>query len=206
MEARQAGDASNFLVVTGPSGAGKSTLLRRILDDGGGVFRMSVSYTTRRPRPGESDGVHYRFVSEGEFLSRAERGLFLEYSRYGGNYYGTPACRSADADRSVTVFDVDLDGFEFFRRNFPGAFFCLVTADRETVAQRLRGRRVAGGGLTDEGELRRRMEYWDRFEDIRTGEYSGWIIDNSGDLEAAYGRADEMAGAVLRHCGAVHPA
>lgn len=78
-----------LLVVSGPSGCGKGTVLSHVLKDKE-QYSLSVSFTTRAPRPGEIDGVHYGFVSKEEFLKQIEEGNMLEYTEYCGNYYGTP--------------------------------------------------------------------------------------------------------------------
>lgn len=78
-----------LLVVSGPSGCGKGTVLSHILRDKEN-YSLSVSFTTRAPRPGEIDGVHYGFVSKNDFLKQIEAGNMLEFTEYCGNYYGTP--------------------------------------------------------------------------------------------------------------------
>ena len=78
-----------LLVVSGPSGCGKGTVLSHILQDKKN-YSLSVSFTTRDPRPGEIAGVHYGFVSKDEFLLQIADGNMLEYTEYCGNYYGTP--------------------------------------------------------------------------------------------------------------------
>ena len=78
-----------LLVVSGPSGCGKGTVLSRVLDDKK-AYSLSVSFTTRDPRPGEIDGVHYGFISKEDFLKQIADGNMLEYTEYCGNYYGTP--------------------------------------------------------------------------------------------------------------------
>ena len=78
-----------LLVVSGPSGCGKGTVLSHVFEDKDN-YSLSVSYTTRDPRPGEIDGVHYGFVSKEEFLKQIDAGNMLEYAEYCGNYYGTP--------------------------------------------------------------------------------------------------------------------
>src|SRR4051794_27197482 len=80
----------NLYVIAAPSGAGKTSLVQALLEREPSV-RLSVSYTTRAPRPGEVDGLHYRFVDEAGFLARREAGEFLEHAYVHGNWYATSA-------------------------------------------------------------------------------------------------------------------
>ena len=80
----------NLFIVTGPSGAGKGTVLGRLLPPME-QLQYSVSATTRAPREGEEDGVNYYFLNRNDFLNMVDRGEFLEYAEYVGNFYGTPA-------------------------------------------------------------------------------------------------------------------
>ena len=80
----------NLFIVTGPSGAGKGTVLGRLLPSME-QLQYSVSATTRAPREGEEDGVNYYFLNRNDFLNMVDRGEFLEYAEYVGNFYGTPA-------------------------------------------------------------------------------------------------------------------
>lgn len=77
------------LVICGPSGSGKSTLLKKLFKELPETFGFSVSHTTRKPRPGEENGVHYHFVSVEEMQAAIERGDFLEHATFSGNMYGT---------------------------------------------------------------------------------------------------------------------
>lgn len=77
------------LVICGPSGSGKSTLLKRLFKEFPQTFGFSVSHTTRKPRPGEEDGVHYFFVSVENMQKGIERGDFIETAVFSGNMYGT---------------------------------------------------------------------------------------------------------------------
>ena len=78
-----------LIVVSGPSGVGKGTVLKEYLNSRDGIA-YSVSATTRQPRPGEENGIHYYFLSREEFERTAAEGGMLEYASYNGNYYGTP--------------------------------------------------------------------------------------------------------------------
>lgn len=77
------------LVLCGPSGSGKSTLLKKLFEEFPYTFGFSVSHTTRNPRPGETNGIHYHFVAFDEMKAAVERGEFLEHAEFSGNMYGT---------------------------------------------------------------------------------------------------------------------
>lgn len=78
------------VVLSGPSGAGKSTILKMLMEKYPDSFAFSVSHTSRKPRPGEVNGVEYCFVELENMLKDIEQGKFLEYAQFAGNYYGTP--------------------------------------------------------------------------------------------------------------------
>lgn len=77
------------VVIAGPSGVGKGTIINRLITTFPHIFGFSVSHTTRAARPGEENGVHYHFVSKGEFEEAVERGDFIEYAKVHTNFYGT---------------------------------------------------------------------------------------------------------------------
>lgn len=77
------------IIIAGPSGVGKGTIINRLMTTYPEIFGFSVSHTTRAPRPGEIDGVHYNFVTKGEFEEAIERGDFVEYAKVHTNFYGT---------------------------------------------------------------------------------------------------------------------
>ena len=100
-----------MLVLSSPSGAGKTTLSRRLLDDDPELF-LSVSVTTRPPRPGERDGVDYVFVDPVEFNLMVNRQELLEHAKVFNHYYGTPekSVREILADGKDILFDIDWQG------------------------------------------------------------------------------------------------
>jgi guanylate kinase len=105
-----------MLVLSSPSGAGKTTLSRQLLDNDKQI-QLSVSCTTRQKRPGERDGVDYRFVDTATFRGMIERKQFLEYAEVFGNYYGTPKApvdEAVAAGRDV-LFDIDWQGTQQLR-------------------------------------------------------------------------------------------
>jgi guanylate kinase len=100
-----------LLVMSSPSGAGKTTLSRRLLASDTGIT-MSISVTTRAPRPGEADGKDYHFISHEEFARLRDRGDLLEYAEVFGNFYGTPkrpVVEALQAGHDV-LFDIDWQG------------------------------------------------------------------------------------------------
>jgi guanylate kinase len=105
-----------MLVLSSPSGAGKTTLSRQLLDNDKQI-QLSVSCTTRQKRPGERDGVDYRFVDTATFRGMIERKQFLEYAEVFGNYYGTPCGPVDDALNAGKdmLFDIDWQGTQQLR-------------------------------------------------------------------------------------------
>lgn len=109
-----------LLILSSPSGAGKSTIARALLESDGNLS-MSVSATTRAPRPGEIDGQHYHFVSHDKFDEMIENGEFLEHATVFDNKYGTPSGpvnAALDAGKDV-LFDVDWQGAQEIEQNAP---------------------------------------------------------------------------------------
>jgi guanylate kinase len=107
-----------LLILSSPSGAGKTTLSRGILERDAGI-ELSVSVTTRPPRPGEVDGEDYTFIEEPAFQRMIDEGSLLEHARVFGNYYGTPRDaveRAVAAGRDV-LFDVDWQGTQQLKEN-----------------------------------------------------------------------------------------
>lgn len=100
-----------LLVLSSPSGAGKTTLARRLIEADSDIS-MSVSVTTRKPRPGETDGRDYTFIDEAAFKRMAEGGALLEWARVFDNYYGTPRApvEAAIAHGKDILFDIDWQG------------------------------------------------------------------------------------------------
>lgn len=134
--------SGNLLIVSAPSGAGKSSLVKALLDRDPAI-RLSISYTTRAPRAGEVDGVHYHFVSGEAFQERLGRGEFLESAEVYGNYYGTSqtwieAERAAGRD---ILLEIDWQGAAQVRRLVPDAIsIFILPPSMEELASRLRGR------------------------------------------------------------------
>jgi guanylate kinase len=142
-----------LFIVSAPSGAGKTTLVSKLLDHDRAVTQ-SVSFTTRSPRPGESEGVHYYFVSAAAFLGMRERGEFLEWAEVHGNFYGTSRLwmqQQMAAGRDV-LLEIDWQGAQQVRKAFPAAVGIFVLPPSiDELERRLRGR----GSDSDEVIARR---------------------------------------------------
>jgi guanylate kinase len=116
-----------IFVISGPSGVGKDALIEKLVALDPNLER-SVSYTTRRPRPNEKDGVDYSFVSREEFQRLVERGEFLEYATYDGNLYGTSARRVEELQSAGhdVILKIEVKGAEQVRRRLPDATFIFL--------------------------------------------------------------------------------
>ncbi|HDR1156081.1 TPA: guanylate kinase [Pasteurella multocida] len=135
----------NLYILSAPSGAGKSSLISALLNQQqDNKMMVSVSHTTRQPRPGEQEGVHYYFVSVEAFESLIDQDLFLEYAKvFGGNYYGTslPAIEENLAKGIDVFLDIDWQGAQQIRQKVPNvkSIFILPPSLAE-LERRLIGR------------------------------------------------------------------
>ncbi len=145
----------NLFVISGPSGAGKGTLVARLLEEVPDTW-VSVSATTRRPRPGEEEGISYYFLDREDFLALADEGGFLEWAEYAGNCYGTPLAsvqREMAAGRQV-ILEIEVQGALQVREKMPEAHLVFIEPPSlEELERRLRGR-----GTEADDVVRKRME------------------------------------------------
>ncbi|AZR93982.1 guanylate kinase [Bordetella trematum] len=129
-------------MVVAPSGAGKSSLVRALLAQDPSIM-LSISCTTRAPRPGEQDGREYRFVSKEDFLAQREAGMMLEWAEVHGNYYGTPRDRIDEAiaaGRDV-LLEIDWQGARQVRQRYPQAIGVFILPPSiEELESRLKAR------------------------------------------------------------------
>ncbi len=178
--------SGTLFIVSAPSGAGKTTLVRLLLEQDAHV-RLSISYTTRPPRPGEQNGREYHFVSVADFLAMKERGDFLESAEVHGNYYGTSRVWLVEqmrAGRDI-LLEIDWQGAQQVRRRFPDAVgIFIMPPSLDELERRLRGRG------TDSAEVIARRLAAARDEMSHVGEFEYVIINNQlqealGDLLAA---------------------
>jgi guanylate kinase len=107
-------------ILSSPSGAGKTTLVRRLMESGSNLI-LSLSVTTRQPRPQERDGLDYHFVSKKEFATLRDNGELLEWAEVFGNFYGTPAgpVKKALVEGRDVIFDIDWQGAAAIARLLP---------------------------------------------------------------------------------------
>ncbi|MDR0596233.1 MAG: guanylate kinase [Clostridiales Family XIII bacterium] len=146
-----------LFVISGPSAVGKGTLCKRLLSGSGGAgMELSVSMTTRKPRPGEKDGKSYYFVTEGEFRSQIGKGGFLEYAEVFGCMYGTPKEPVLAAlDRGSNVLlEIDVQGALQVRGNYPESQLVFILPPSLAELRR----RIRHRGSETQEQVARRLD------------------------------------------------
>ena len=190
--------AGNLFVVAAPSGGGKTSLTRALLEREPRI-RLSVSYTTRPPRPGESDGVDYRFVTQERFQALKDTGEFLEHAYVHGNWYATSATwlrQQIDAGQDV-LLEIDWQGAAQVRKLIPESVHVFILPpslasleerlvrrgqdDKDTIARRL-------------DAAREEMRHCDQFDYVIINQDFASAVD---DLSAIV-RASRLRGARQR--------
>ena len=142
-------------IICGPSGVGKGTVVARLLASKPNLY-FSVSATTRSPRHGEVDGVHYHFLSREQFQQGIDEDAFLEHAEFVGNYYGTPkkyVDAAMDQGRDV-ILDIEIQGAEQVHRQRPEAVRIYVAPPSWAELER----RLIGRGTEDMEKVRSRLE------------------------------------------------
>ncbi len=169
-----------LLVISGPSGVGKSSVVRALTDRM--VFHFSVSWTTRKRRSGEVDGVDYVFVDRAQFEEGIARGGFLEWAEYSGNLYGTP--RDAVLEHlnlgEHVLLDIENDGAGQVKAAYPDAVLIFIMPpSRVELERRLRTR-----GDTAEEDIRMRLDVAEaQIEAARTN-FDYLVLNSSVDTAA----------------------
>ena len=161
-------DKGLLIVYAGASGVGKGTIMKQLLsaDDN---FRLSVSATTRLPRPGETNGVEYHFVSKEDFEQMIENDGLFEYAIYCDNYYGTPKKAVFDMiENGIDVFlEIEIKGFLQIKEKYPECVTIFVLPPSlEELERRLVGRGTETRDVIDKrlAAAREELTYADRFD------------------------------------------
>ena len=171
--------SGSLFIVAAPSGAGKSSLVGALLARDAGL-NLSVSYSTRAPRPGEVNGVNYHFVSREEFFAMRERGEFLESAEVHGNFYGTSKPwiqEQMRAGRDI-VLEIDCQGAAQVKAIFPQAVAVFILPPSLAELER----RLRGRGTDSEEIIARRMQAAD--EELSQARGFDYAIINSVFSEA----------------------
>ena len=178
-----------LIVVSGPSGVGKGTVLKEYLNSRDGIA-YSVSATTRQPRPGEENGIHYYFLSREEFERTAAEGGMLEYASYNGNYYGTPKA-PVEQQRNQgndVVLEIEVQGALQVKKSCPDALLIFVAPPSfEELKNRLTGRQTE-----DAKTVENRLNIA-RQELMCAGEYDYIIVNDT--VEQAVRRLEQIISA-----------
>ena len=131
-----------LIVITGPSGVGKGTLVRLLLQRHS-QLRVSISATTRDPRPGETDGVEYYFLNKRDFETAILNHELLEWAEYAGNYYGTPKAQVAEQIQqgNYVLLEIELEGARAIANIFPQARrIFILPPSMEELEERIKTR------------------------------------------------------------------
>lgn len=172
------------VVIAGPSGVGKGTLIDKLRKEFPKLFGFSVSHTSRAPRPGEKDGVHYHFTTPDAILADVEKGKFIEHAQVHGRHYGTSiaAVESVRQQGRICILDIDVQGCRSARAKQLDATFVFVAPPSiEQLEQRLRGR-----ATEDEQAIQTRLANAQAEIDAKDedGLFDAVIIND--DLDTAY--------------------
>jgi guanylate kinase len=171
-----------LFVIAAPSGGGKTSLVNALLAREPGI-RLSVSYTTRKPRPGEHEGVHYHFVDPDRFAFLKDAGEFLEHAHVHGNWYATSAtwlsaqvCNGQDV-----LLEIDWQGAQQVRRSFPDSVHIFILPPSLAVLRH----RLETRGQDDASVIARRLEgavdemgHWEEFDYVIINQDFATAVDD----------------------------
>merc|ERR1712238_237066 len=158
------------VVFTGPSGVGKGTLIEMLMKQfPSNQFGFSVSHTTRSPREGETDGVHYNFTSVNKMKNEIDEGQFIEYAEVRGNYYGTSveAVESVKKQGKICILDIDVQGVSNVKTSsLESKYIFIAPPSMDVLEKRLRGR-----GTEKEEDITKRLS--NAAKEMEYGEENG---------------------------------
>ncbi|MCE9632672.1 MAG: guanylate kinase [Methylophilales bacterium] len=179
--------SGHLFIVAAPSGAGKTTLVRALLKADPRI-KLSISYTTRPPRPGEADGVDYHFVNEEQFLAMMKAGEFLESAKVHGGYYGTSQAWAENVMRQGDdlLLEIDWQGAAQVRKIFPNAVSIFILPPSEDA---LRERLNKRGQDSDEVIARRLANAHEEIQHVAEFDYViiNTVFDDAlRDLQAVF--------------------
>ena len=179
--------SGQLFIVAAPSGAGKTTLVRALLKADPRI-KLSISYTTRPPRPGETDGVDYHFVDEEQFLTMMKAGEFLESAKVHGGYYGTSQTWAESVMRQGDdlLLEIDWQGAAQVRKIFPNAVSIFILPPSEDA---LRERLNKRGQDSDEVIARRLANAHEEIQHVAEFDYViiNTVFDDAlRDLQAVF--------------------
>jgi len=179
-------------IICGPSGVGKGTVVARLLASDPSLY-FSVSATTRDPRPGEVNGIHYHFLTQEQFQQWIDEDAFLEHAEFVGNRYGTPALyvdRAMDQGRDV-ILDIEIQGADQVKKKRPATIRIYVAPPSWAELER----RLIGRGTESMEKVRSRLERGKQ-EFAAAKDFDYFVINDTVD------RAVEEIRAIMRaeHC------
>ncbi|QKX59599.1 uncharacterized protein TRUGW13939_06736 [Talaromyces rugulosus] len=180
------------VILSGPSGVGKGTLFRKLSDAHPDIFALSVSHTTRKPRPEEVEGQDYFFISPAEFPALVSQGAFLEYALFNGHYYGTSkeAIATQTAKGRVVVLDIEMQGVQQIKesRKLDARYVFIKPPSLHSLETRLRNRGTENDVNIRERVTQARVEI--EYAETEAGVYDKIIIND--DLDTAYKELEEF--------------
>lgn len=168
------------IVISAAAGTGKGTVISRVIQLNDGIV-TSVSATTRNPRPGEIDGVHYYFVTREKFTDMINNGEFLEHAEFVGNLYGTPLPPLIEKTENGinVILEIDVQGFYQVKEKIPDCItIFLLPPSMEELEQRLRGR-----GTEDDATIKKRLEVA-KTEILNSDKYDYIVVNDVVDRAA----------------------
>lgn len=166
-----------LVIFIGPSGSGKSSVAQHLTYNYGAV--KIVSTTSRKPRIGEIDGIHYHFVSKDDFEAMIDNNEFVEFARYSENYYGTTKAeieRKLKSDKLI-VNVMEIGGALRIKELFPETKIIFCYSEIDNLMQRMYDR---GDSFEN---IKKRVKFFFDAEEYKNSEYADFILNNNGELK-----------------------